>query len=159
MRKIILLAVLLLMAGVGTQAPEFAQQYRQRLAGAVAELQTIVRDFDALAARFGLEREQALAAFSETNSDFLAEHGLNLSQIITRYERLNGQLKQLEQTSVALRPLAVLRSGDGDIVAATWSDYRPAAPLGQEGWLYGGLSALLGLFGFKGAGRIVRRKA
>ena len=45
------LAIALFAALIGSQGPEFAQQYRQRLGGAVAELDRIVADFDAEAER------------------------------------------------------------------------------------------------------------
>ena len=44
------MAIGLLCGLAATQAPEFAQQYRQRLAGAVDELSRIVNQFDAEAA-------------------------------------------------------------------------------------------------------------
>ena len=49
-RLIVIVAAAL--GGVGaSQLPEFAQQYRQRLGGALEELTRIVAEFDASAAR------------------------------------------------------------------------------------------------------------
>ena len=45
--------------GAFSQAPEFAQQYRQRLGGALDELTAIVQRFDQDAARAGLDRRRA----------------------------------------------------------------------------------------------------
>src|SRR5690606_31307549 len=45
------------------QFPQYAQQYEQRLGGAVDELRIIVDDFDRGAASFGLTREQALLRY------------------------------------------------------------------------------------------------
>ena len=44
-------AIGLLFALIGAQGPEFSQQYRQRLGGALDELSRIVAEFDADAAR------------------------------------------------------------------------------------------------------------
>ena len=156
MRRLVILIVFFGFAALGTQAPEFAQQYRQRLAGAVDELQMIVKDFDALVAKYGISRQEGLDAFSKANSRFLAEHGMNLSDIITRYERLKAHLEALEGASPIVRPALIARSGESAIINATWDDYRPAAPLGQEGWLYGALSGLLGFLGLKGGARMAR---
>ena len=41
------LAIAVLAGLIGSQAPEFAQQYRQRLGGALEELNRIVSEFDA----------------------------------------------------------------------------------------------------------------
>jgi hypothetical protein len=47
-----------------SQFPEYAQQYVQRLGGAVDELRIIVADFDRGAAEAGLTRDEALARFA-----------------------------------------------------------------------------------------------
>jgi hypothetical protein len=41
------LAIAVLAGLIGSQGPEFAQQYRQRLGGALEELNRIVSEFDA----------------------------------------------------------------------------------------------------------------
>jgi len=57
-----LLIVGLMGAAFFAQAPEFAQQYRQRLGGAVEELRRVVVQFDADAAQYGLSRSEAMRA-------------------------------------------------------------------------------------------------
>lgn len=57
------LAVGLACGLVGTQAPEFAQQYRQRLAGAVDELTRVVQAFDAEAQGEGLPADAAIGGW------------------------------------------------------------------------------------------------
>ena len=49
----IALAVALVLGFLLSQAPEFAQQYRQRLGGAVDELARIITQFDEDSARSG----------------------------------------------------------------------------------------------------------
>ena len=48
------LAIALIAGLIGSQGPEFAQQYRQRIGGALDELRRIVAEFDAEAASEGL---------------------------------------------------------------------------------------------------------
>jgi len=50
----------LLLGFVLSQTPEFAQQYRQRLGGAIDELQRIVQQFDNDSRRAGYDRTSAL---------------------------------------------------------------------------------------------------
>jgi hypothetical protein len=45
------LAIAVLAGLIGSQGPEFAQQYRQRLGGALEELHRIIAEFDAEAQR------------------------------------------------------------------------------------------------------------
>ena len=74
------LAIAVLAGLIGSQAPEFAQQYRQRLGGALEELNRIVSEFDAEVQRQNLSRAEALKRL-EDNSDPLArERGEDMRQ-------------------------------------------------------------------------------
>ena len=59
--RTIALVVALTLGFALSQAPEIAQQYRQRLGGAVDELRRIVLRFDEDSARSGFDRAGALA--------------------------------------------------------------------------------------------------
>ncbi len=59
-RIVFFLAILLGVAA--SQVPEFAQQYRQRLGGAVDELNRMLTEFDADAARLQMDRARASSA-------------------------------------------------------------------------------------------------
>ena len=54
------LAIAVLAGLIGSQGPEFAQQYRQRLGGALEELNRIVAEFDAEVGRQNLTRVEGL---------------------------------------------------------------------------------------------------
>lgn len=72
-----------LIAGIGglglavtlSQFPEYAQQYTQRLGGAVDELRVITEDFDRAADASGLDRQTALARYNGSADAFLADRG------------------------------------------------------------------------------------
>ena len=64
-------AIAVLAGLIGSQAPEFAQQYRQRLGGALGELNRIVSEFDSEVQRVNLSRAEALQRL-EDNADPLA---------------------------------------------------------------------------------------
>ena len=57
-RAIMALLVSLTGGLAASQAPELAQQYRQRLGGALDEITQVVADFDADAAQNGLRRDE-----------------------------------------------------------------------------------------------------
>ena len=65
------LAIALLAGLIGSQGPEFAQQYRQRLGGAIDELNRIVANFDAEAQRENLTPAEGLSRLDQ-NADPLA---------------------------------------------------------------------------------------
>src|SRR5438552_921836 len=81
---------------MSSQFPEFAQQYRQRLGGALQEMRHIVGDFDAAAAEHNLTRTQALMRYSESSEPFLQNQRANVQRTIDRYEQLADQRARLD---------------------------------------------------------------
>ena len=84
-------AIGLLCAVLGAQWPEFAQQYRQRLGGALDELNRAIAEFDQQAQRQSLTREQGLQRL-ERNDDPLARQRADaITEDLSRAERLSRQ--------------------------------------------------------------------
>ena len=65
------MAIALIAGLIGSQGPEFAHQYRQRIGGALDELRRIVAEFDAEAASEGLTPSEGVRRL-EADSDPLA---------------------------------------------------------------------------------------
>lgn len=116
-----------------SQAPEYTQQYAQRLAGAVDELSAIITQFDADAASFGLTRQQGLERYADSPDDFLAERGFSMQAVFDRHARLSTQLAQLRLAPPLTRTFEVAQYFDTDVGAAALEDFRPALPLTAEG--------------------------
>jgi Protein of unknown function (DUF2937) len=90
------LALAVLAGLIGSQGPEFAQQYRQRLGGALAELNRIIAEFDAEARRQNLTPAEGLSQL-EGNADPLArERGEDMAEAMDRAKRLGEQLQAIE---------------------------------------------------------------
>ncbi len=130
-----------------SQFPEFSQQYRQRLGGAVDELRVVVADFDASAAGAGLTREEALAQLVGTA--FLEARATDMRRVFARSERLSADLAALEGAGPFLRLYEVGRFHDSFILARAWQAYRPAVPLTFEGLVMAGMGALAGFSGVR----------
>ena len=81
-----------IVAGIGglglavalSQFPEYAQQYTQRLGGAVDELRVITEDFDRAAVAGGLDRAAALERYNASNDQFLAGRGTSMTATFQR---------------------------------------------------------------------------
>jgi hypothetical protein len=132
-----------------TQMPEFVQQYRQRLGGAIDELATIVAQFEAASAREGMNAGQAVARL-EANGDPLARHtGTAMGDAIARLRRLRAQQAQIDAASPAGRYLVLLADFDRAIAVGAYGMYQPAVPITLE-------SFVLGLIGFVAGGGLVR---
>jgi len=133
------------LAGMATsQAPEFAQQYRQRLEGARHELARVVSDFDADAARNKLDREGALALQDRSQEPFIRDRARSVRRVIERAEHLDQQSARLAELPPALRPVAVVADPDGEVFAGSLRDFEPAVPLTSHGLIWTGVGLLLG---------------
>ncbi|MBX5136973.1 DUF2937 family protein [Rhizobium lentis] len=147
---------------VFSQAPEFAQQYRQRIGGAIDELRVIVEDFNRQAAQHQLDREQALNAYAQSSDDFLRDRGVSMQSTIARYETLQSQQLKLSTAAPVAKPFVLLSNADDVVFANTWRDFVPGVPMSFAGLFWGAIgfvggsvvAALLGL----GARRIIRRR-
>src|SRR5689334_23295501 len=84
--------VLALAAGmISSQLPEFAQQYRQRLGGAIDELARILTHFDEDAAHSGYDREAALAVMTRNDERLVRDQATRMRENVDRYGKLVSQ--------------------------------------------------------------------
>lgn len=147
MRKTAVVAGGVAAALAAGQAPEFAQQYRQRLGGAIEEMQAVVSRFDEDAARSGLSRAEALALYSESAEAFFRDRGTSMREAIARYESLVAQVQRMSAMEPIARPLALLRDYDDRLMQGAWRDFEPALPITPHGLVWSaagfGIGALI----------------
>ena len=132
------------LAALLSQFPEYAQQYTQRLGGAVDELRVITADFDRGALAAGLDREGALARYSASSDPFLAGRGISMAATFSRFEQLSATLKRIEGAGPVERLQLLPAYVDTEIGRRTLQFYKPAMPITIEGLLYAGAGFLLG---------------
>lgn len=128
---------------IGAQAPEFAQQYRQRLAGALDELHRMIAEFDAefsaqsLTPAEGVERLKA-------NPDALArERGEAIENDVARANRLQAQLDALRAGGLS-GFAGFLANFDAATAGRAFEDFSPAVPLTATAFLIGGGAMVFG---------------
>ncbi|MEM6381216.1 MAG: DUF2937 family protein [Pseudomonadota bacterium] len=143
-RKLFIMIVALAGAGTMSQAPEFAQQYRQALSGAVAELEQVANDFDAASARAGLTREQALAHYQLPDNSFLSDRGRQIASTLERYQALVSQQRAFEDAGSLERVWLVASSPDVALVRGVQTRFEPAVPLTVAGLIMVAIGFLLG---------------
>lgn len=124
------------LALVLSQFPEYAQQYTQRLGGAVDELRVITQEFETAASEAGLTREAALERYAAAGDDFVAGRGRSMGATIARYETLSRTLADIQGATGWDRFVNLPRYLDTDIGARTLDDFRPAVPVSIEGFAY-----------------------
>ena len=150
-----------IVAGIGglglalvlSQFPEYAQQYTQRLGGAVDELRVITEDFDRAAVAGGLDRAAALGRYEASNDDFLAGRGTSMTATFDRYETLSATLVRIEGANAVERFQSLPAYLDSDIGRRTLENYQPAVPVTMEGILYAGGGFILGYLVLSGLWR------
>jgi Protein of unknown function (DUF2937). len=140
----------LALAVVLSQFPEYAQQYTQRLGGAVDELRVITEEFDRAADASGLDRQAALARYNASQDSFLSERGDSMGRTFSRYETLSQTLARIEGAGPVERLQSLPAYLDTDIGRRTLENYRPAVPVTMEGILYAGAGFILGYLALSG---------
>jgi len=137
-------AIGLLFALIGAQGPEFSQQYRQRLGGALDELKRIVVAFNADAAKQSITPVEAIARL-EGNPDPLAQaRGAAIEADIARRDRLQNALDAMRDAGPLQRIGTMAVDFDPTIGADTLQNFEPALPITSEALLVGALALLVG---------------
>lgn len=143
--KSVFILIFALLCGVATsQFPEFEQQYRQRLSGAVTELSKIVDRFDADADQFGLTREDALQRYVASTDSFLNLRGKSMEEIISRFEYLSEHQAKLETAGDLERVWIFTNERDKQLTRDTAQIFEPAVPVTVEGLMFAAGGMALG---------------
>ena len=129
---------------VASQGPEFAQQYRQRLGGAIDELRRITQRFDADATANGHSREGAVDRLRTNPDNLVSRQGEAMRANLERLERLERQRQAFVEAGPFQRLLVLTRDADIDLMRAAYQDVEPAVPATQEGVVAAGAGALGG---------------
>jgi hypothetical protein len=129
--------VLALMTGmVLSQVPEFAQQYRQRLGGAIDTLAQIITHFDEDAARSGYDRQGALALMTRNSERLVRDQAGRMRETIERYGRLVEQQQALSNAGPFARIVIFFAELDRPLAENAMRDFEPALPTTLEGVVF-----------------------
>jgi len=128
---------------LASQGPEFTQQYRQRLGGAVDELRRVVARFDADAVAVGRDREGALRRLGENADELARRQGEAMRANAARLERLESQRQAFAEAGSLDRMLVLLRRGDPELMGAAFRDYRPGLQMTEDGLIAGAIGFVL----------------
>jgi len=127
-----------------SQGPEFAQQYRQRLGGAIDELRRVVQRFEADAGANGHSREAAIGRLQTNPDDLVSRQGTAMRGNVERLERLERHRQAFVDAGPFQRLWVTVRDGDLDLMEATYRDFEAALPATQEGVVAAGAGFLGG---------------
>jgi hypothetical protein len=140
----IALFVALLFGLATTQMPEFWQQYRQRLGGAIDELTAIVAQFDAQSATQNLTEAAAIDRL-ETNPDPLVQgRGDEMQRIIERLAKLRRAAAAFNDPNIAGKWWALMETFDPRIATRAYETFQPAVPVTADGFFAGVIGFIVG---------------
>ena len=120
---------------VASQGPEFGQQYRQRLGGAVDELRQVITRFERDAQASGETRESAITRLRSNADGFVSRQGTAMQANVERLGRLETHRAAMLEAGPFSRVALMVRDGDTDIMEAVSRDFEPALPVTEEGIL------------------------
>jgi hypothetical protein len=121
-----------------SQTPEFAQQYRQRLGGAIDELQRIIQQFDEDSRRSGYDRTAALRLMENNREQLVRDQASRMEEVVARHDRLLAQENAFRNGGSFVRISAFILNFDRPLVERTALAYEPAVPVTTEGLLLAG---------------------
>lgn len=128
--------VCVLGAAALAQAPEFFQQYLQRLGGHLEEARRQLAQFEAAAQAAGKPLAKFIADTAANGDAGLAKLGGTMRETAERVEALAGAQQALLDASVWSRPWVFFDRCDFSIARATAAVFKPAVPTTLEGAMY-----------------------
>jgi hypothetical protein len=133
---------------VFSQAPEFMQQYLQRLGGHLDEARRQLHQFEQVATQSGITLDRLITQTAASAEPSVSRLGHVMQEAVQRVDTLTAAQAALHDASLWTRPFVFLRYVDLDIARATAAVFRPAVPTTAEGLIYAllGVGVLLALY-------------
>ncbi len=131
-------------AFIGSQIPQFMQQYTQRLAGHVEALQKLINQLREIATLSHKTLEQYIQKFKDSSDQDFIHQADFMQGILTRWQDLHQALDHLTQSSMWLRPYYFLKDLQPEIAHSTFASFQAGFNLTFEGLCYAGVGMVVG---------------
>lgn len=131
-----------------TQIPEFAEQYRQRLGGAIDELSAVVARFDSDSQQQGLTEQGGIERLQANPDTFVKGRGTQMRDIVVRLQKLVDTQKDMKDAGPVGRLTTLATRYDPMVANRAMQSFQPAVPVSGE-------ALVLGVIGFVFGGGLV----
>ena len=138
----------LLFAFLFTQVPEFVEQYRQRLGGAIDELAANVARFDSDSAQAGLTESGGIDRLRGNADPLVKERGEQMQDDVDRLQSLRDTQDLFRSEGPVARLFTFVTHYDQRVARGAYRDFEPAVPTSPEAFV-------LGLLGFVFGGGVI----
>jgi len=128
---------------VSAQLPEYAQQYRQRLGGALDELNAYVERFDSEATQNGLTEAEAITRLKDNQDILVQNQGQHAKDIVERRDKLAKQMQAFSEDG-QIRRIFDLTQADPTIAWRAYQAFEPGIPVTTEGIVAAVIGFILG---------------
>lgn len=152
------LFVALLFGFFATQVPEYVQQYRQALGGAIGELAAIVSAFDDRTAQHNLTEIQGIDRLKANAEPIAHGEGVQMQENVDRLRKLRDAQTAFRNEGPVVRLGTVVTHFDGRVARSAWNEFEPAVPTSPEAFVLGLIGFLIGGGAMHVAGRPLRRR-
>jgi len=144
LRRVLIIVVGLVVGAGAAQAPEFIQQYTQRLGGWRDAYAQQLADLDGRAAEAGLSRDAYITALRRSDDRNAVREGNYLALLPGYTAALQRAYKELTEAAPWMRALTFAGHFNNELAKRVLHDYKPAVPTTVEGAAYGGVGFLVG---------------
>ena len=127
-----------------TQLPEFVEQYRQRLGGAIDELSAVIARFDADSAQQGLTEAGGIDRLKSNPERFVQQRGEQMAANVERLGLLRDAQARFGSDGPVTRLFTFATHYDGRIARGAFRDFGPAVPVSAEAFVLGLIGFLVG---------------
>jgi hypothetical protein len=141
-----------------TQLPEFVEQYRQRLGGAIDELAANIARFDSDSAQQGLTESGGIDRLRGNPDRFVQQRGQQMQDNVVRLQALRDTQAKFRDDAPVARLVTFATDYDSRIARGAYSDFEPAVPTSAEGFVLGLIGFVLGGSLAHLAGRPIRMR-
>ncbi|MDH3230478.1 MAG: DUF2937 family protein [Alphaproteobacteria bacterium] len=144
LRRVMIVAVGLAVGAGAAQAPEFIQQYTQRLGGWRDAYFAGIAELDARAKNLGQSRDEYIAALRANEEPEARQEGEHWATRVLSLKALDRAYGDLAGAAPWMRVPAFIKHYNAELARRTWKDFEPAVPATPEGAAYGAAGFLLG---------------
>lgn len=127
-----------------SQFPQFLQQYSQRLAGHLAEINRHVSLIQENVALSGRSLQEYIHKFLSFSDGDVSRQGSLMEQVIERQHQLSDAYIALQQATPFTRPFAFLAHFQTEVVKGTMVDFQPGFSFSAESCIYALIGMLIG---------------
>jgi hypothetical protein len=144
LKRVLIVTVGLAVAVVAAQAPEFIQQYTQRLGGWRDAYLADIVELDARAKNLGQTRDEYIAALRANKEPEARQEGQHWANRVVYLELLKEAYGDLTGAAPWMRIPIFVKHYNAELASRTWDDFRPGLPATLEGAAYGAAGFLIG---------------